>query len=166
MRRLTLTGCVAATLLACAFPRSCVADAAGGEADECGFDSCYVGAAAVLVLPQGGHDMRRIGGGSTRFGWYFSELLAFEADASWLENCAGAGVQGLWHFYGYERLDPFMTFGARGWMNGDVGPAAGLGTFYHLTESWSLRADVQAVLGLDCRCDMLYTFAAGVQYSF
>ena len=136
-------------------------------ADEDGaFDRWYVGASATLTLPQGGHPMRRLGGATARFGYYFTEALALEADASWLENSAGLGVQGLWHFYGYERFDPFMTFGARGWIEGDVGPTAGFGAFYHLTDRWSLRADAQATLGLDGDCAMVYSLGAGVQYSF
>ena len=126
----------------------------------------YVGASATLVLPQGGHSMRRLGGGTARFGLYLTDALAVEADSAWLENSAGLGVQGLWHFYGYERFDPFLTFGARGWIEGDVGPTAGLGAFYHLTNEWSLRGDAQATLGLDGDCQMVYSLGLGVQYSF
>ena len=125
-----------------------------------------LGASAMLVLPQGGHAMRRLGGGTARFGLYLADTLAVEADAAWLETCAGLGVQGLWHFYGYERFDPFLTFGARGWIEGDVGPTAGLGAFYHLTNEWSLRGDAQATLGLDGDCQMVYSLGLGVQYSF
>ena len=110
--------------------------------------------------------MRRLGGGTARVGLYLADALAVEADAAWLENCARLGVQGLWHFYGYERFDPFLTFGARGWIEGDVGPTAGLGAFYHLTNSWSLRGDAQATLGLDGDCQMVYSLGLGVQYSF
>ena len=152
-------------LLAVLFAASPVfADA--GEEDEVAFDRWYAGASATLTLPQGGHPMRRLGGATVRFGYYFTESLAFEADAAWLEDCVGLGVQGLWHFYGYERFDPFMTFGVRGWIDGDVGPTAGLGAFYHLTDSWSLRADAQATLGLDGDCAMIYSLSVGVQYSF
>jgi outer membrane protein W len=141
--------------------------AAAAEEEESGeFDRWYVGASATLVLPQGGHSMRRLGGATARAGYYFTESLAVEADAAWLEDCAGLGVQGLWHIYGYERFDPFLTFGARGWIDGDVGPTAGIGAFYHLTDSWSIRADAQATLGLDGECEMVYSLGAGVQYSF
>ena len=139
------------------------AEEAETEESDGGF---YVGASATLVLPQGGHAMRRLGGGTARFGLYLADTLAVEADAAWLENCAGLGVQGLWHFYGYERFDPFLTFGARGWIEGDVGPTAGLGAFYHLTNEWSLRGDAQATLGLDGDCQMVYSLGLGVQYSF
>lgn len=141
--------------------------AAAEEEEERGeFDSWYAGASATLVLPQGGHSMRRLGGATARIGYYFTETLSVEADAAWLEDCAGLGVQGLWHIYGYERFDPFLTFGARGWIDGDVGPTAGAGAFYHLTDSWSLRADAQATLGLDGDCAMVYSLGVGVQCSF
>ena len=130
------------------------------------FDRWYAGASATLTLPQGGHPMRRLGGATARAGYYFTEALALEAEAAWLEDCAGLGVQGLWHLFGYERFDPFVTFGVRGWIEGDVGPTAGLGAFYHLTENCSLRADAQATLGLDGGCAMVYALGAGVQYSF
>ena len=155
--------------MVCAVAVSCASQfAAAGEADEeeYEFGRWYVGASATLVLPQGGHAMRRVGGGTARAGYYFTEALALEADAAWLETCAGLGVQGLWHIYGYERFDPFLTFGARGWIDGDVGPTAGIGAFYHLPDSWSIRADAQATLGIDCDCDMVYSLGIGMQYSF
>ena len=129
-------------------------------------DRWYAGASATLVLPQGGHSMRRLGGAAARFGYYFTEALSVEADAAWLEDCAGLGLQGLWHVCGYERFDPFLTFGVRGWIDGDVGPTAGFGAFYHLTDRWSLRTDAQATLGVDGDCRMVYAVGAGVQYSF
>ena len=161
-----LSLCIFAAAALCTAPLLSLsaADADGEEGYE--FDRWYAGASAALVLPQGGHHMRRLGGASARVGYYLTEALAAEADAAWLENCTGLGLQGLWHIYGYERFDPFLTFGVRGWINGDVGPAAGLGAFYHLTDSWSLRTDAQATLGIDGDCAMVYTIAAGVQYSF
>ena len=157
LKRVAFAMAVAGTL-ACA--------AVEEDNEECDFDRWYVGASATLTLPQGGHQMRRLGGATARLGFYFTEALSLEADAAWLENCAGLGVHGLWHLFGYERFDPFVTFGARGWIEGDVGPTAGLGAFYHLTDRWSLRADAQATLGLDGDCAMVYTLGAGVQYSF
>lgn len=146
---------------------SAVSFAAGDEDGEgYEFDRLYVGASGTLVIPQGGCDMRRLGGATARIGYYVSESFAVEADAAWLEDCVGLGVQGLWHFWGYERFDPFMTFGARGWIDGDLGPVAGLGAFYHLTDNWSLRADAQATLGIDGDCDMVYSLGVGVQYTF
>ena len=49
---------------------------------------------------------------------------------------------------------------------GQVGPKAGVGAFYHLTENWSLRADADATLGLETSCELLYSFSAGIQYAF
>ncbi len=140
--------------------------ASGGFDGEGDFDRWYAGASGTLALPQGGGAMRRVGGATARIGYYLAESLAVETDAAWLEDCAGIGVQGLWHAYGYERLDPFLTFGARGWIDGGVGPTAGVGTFYHLTESWSLRLDASATMCVDGECRMAYSLGAGVQYSF
>ena len=145
---------------------SIVSPAVEDEDDDYELDRWYVGASATLVMPQGGGDMRRLGGAMARVGYYVTEAFAVEADAAWLEDCAGLGVQGLWHIWGYERFDPFLTFGARGWIDGDLGPVAGLGAFYHLTDNWSLRADAQATLGIDSDCDMVYSLGAGVQYTF
>ena len=145
---------------------SIVSPAVEDEDDDYELDRWYVGASATLVMPQGGCDMRRLGGATVRVGYYVTEALAVEADAAWLEDCAGLGVQGLWHIWGYERFDPFLTFGARGWIDGDLGPVAGLGAFYHLTDNWSLRVDAQATLGIDSDCDMVYSLGAGVQYTF
>ena len=81
---------------------SAVSFAAGDEDGEgYEFDRLYVGASGTLVIPQGGCDMRRLGGATARIGYYVSESFAVEADAAWLEDCAGLGVQGLWHFWGY-----------------------------------------------------------------
>ena len=145
---------------------SIVSPAVEDEDDDYELDRWYVGASATLVMPQGGGDMRRLGGATARVGYYVTEALAVEADAAWLEDCAGLGAQGLWHIWGYERFDPFLTFGARGWIDGDLGPLAGLGAFYHLTDDWSLRADAQATLGIDGDCDMVYSLGVGVQYTF
>ena len=153
-------------LLAAVASLSVVSSAVEDDDDGYELDRLYAGSSATLVIPQGGGDMRRLGGATARVGYYVTEALAVEADAAWLEDCAGLGVQGLWHFWGYERFDPFVTFGARGWIDGDQGPVAGLGAFYHLTDNWSLRADAQATLGVDCDCNMVYSLGAGVQYTF
>ena len=147
------------------------------EADD--FARGYAGVSGTMVLPQGGAPhMRRLGGASLRCGWYATEYLAVEGEAAWLENAAGLALQGLWHWqgadlygdlFGYSQFDPFFTFGARGWLGdglGQVGPKAGVGAFWHLADSWSLRADADATLGLDSGVAMLYTLSAGVQLSF
>ena len=136
----------------------------------------YTGASAQLVLPQGGSRMHRLGGGAARVGYYFTSSLAFEAEAAWLENVAGLSARALWHLhgweavnmlFGYERFDPFLTLGARGWIHdGQVGPSAGLGAFYYLTDSWALRFDADATLGLDTDVETVFSLSAGLQYSF
>ena len=138
----------------------------------------YVGMSGSVLLPQGGSKMHRLGGAAVRIGSYLNENWAVEGEAAWLENAAGLSVQALGHFqgwdlygnlFGYSRFDPFVTLGAKGWIGhgcGQVGPKAGLGAFYHLTDNWSLRADADATLGLETNCEMLYTLSAGVQYSF
>ena len=154
--------------------------AAGANAEEESPDAAggYVGAAATIVLPQGGSSMRRLGGGALRAGWYFGEFWAIEGDAAWLENMAWLGVDALWHvqgwsfygdLFGYSRFDPFLTAGARGWLgdgSGQVGPAVGVGTFWHLTDNWSLRFDAVATLGLDSGVEVVHALSVGVQRSF
>ena len=87
-------------------------------------------------------------------------------------------MDALWHLqgwslygdlFGYSRFDPFFTAGARGWIGGSggrVGPAAGVGTFWHLPDEWSLRFDAAATLGLDTETEVVYSLSAGVQRSF
>ena len=143
------------------------------------FAEAYVGEGGAMVLPQGGSDMRRLGGASLRAGAYLSDFVAVEGEAAWLENAAGLGVAAVVHaqawqvygdLFGYSAFDPFVTLGARGWLGasdlGQVGPRVGLGAFYHLDDHWSLRADADATLGLDASVEMVYMVSLGVQYSF
>ena len=158
---------ISLVLVACVVPFSTARSQENGSMDEeYDFNQMYVGVSATMLLPQGGSGMRRLGGGTQRIGYYLSESLAVETDAAWMEDCVGLGIQGLWHCWGYERFDPFLTFGARGWISGDFGPVAGIGAFYHLTDNWSLRGDAQATLGMDGDCKMVYTLGLGVQYTF
>ena len=148
------------------------------EEEETDFDRWTVGVAGQLMLPQGGSRMHRIGGAALRAGYYLSENWAVEGEAAWLEDAAGLSAAALGHLqgcdlygdlFGYSRFDPFVTFGAKGWIGrdcGQVGPKVGLGAFYHLTDEWALRFDADATLGLETNCEMLYTLSAGVQYSF
>ena len=106
---------------------------------------------------------------AVRAGFYWTEMWALEGEAGAADDHTAFATKALWHWWGYERLDPFFTLGARGWVGrgpGQVGPKVGVGTFYHLTDNWSLRADADATLGLDSRVEMLYTISAGVQLSF
>jgi len=148
------------------------------EMEESGFDRWFVGLSGSLMLPQGGSRLHRVGGAALRGGCYLTEDWAVEGEAAWLEDVAGMSVETLGHFqgwdfygdlFGYSRFDPFVTLGAKGWIGdgcGQVGPKVGLGAFYHLTDSWSLRADADATLGLETNCEMLYSLSVGVQYSF
>ncbi len=131
------------------------------------YDRFAVGAAAQIVLPQGGEKMSRRAGAAARVGYYLTEMLAIEGEAAWLEDRAGLAVRGLWHWWGYERLDPFFTFGVRGWLNhGQVGPSGGFGAFYHIDDFWSLRFDADATLGVESDVGMAYGFAVGIQRTF
>ena len=144
------------------------ADAAFGcEEAECGFDRLYVGMAECVVMPQGGARMSDHTGAAFRFGFYATEFWAVEGEASWVSDRAGLAARAVWHWWGYERLDPFFTFGARGWVDhGQVGPCAGVGTFYHLDDRLSLRFDADATLGVETDVKMVYAVAAGIQWAF
>lgn len=138
------------------------------DVEECGYNRSYVGLAGAVTLPQGGSRMHRVGGATLRGGYYIDEFLAVEGETAWLENFAGLAVDVLWHWWGYERFDPFFTVGARGWIGarGQVGPKAGVGAFYHLTDEWSFRVDADATLGLDTDVEVDYSLSVGLQYSF
>ena len=162
---------VAVLILCLAFsaPARAADDAAFSDVEECEMNLLYVGAGATMVLPGGGADLRRLGGASARCGWYFAEFWAAEAEISSLENYAGLSADVLWHWWGYERFDPFFTFGAKGWIGrGDdqFGPKLGTGCFYHLTDSWSLRFDADFTLGVETETETVCTVSAGFQHSF
>lgn len=145
------------------------------SADE-GSSGWYAGSAGQMVLPQGGSRMRRLGGGVARVGYYLAESLALEGEAAWLENVCGISSRAIWHLhgwtefdmlFGYERFDPFLSAGARGWIHeGQIGPSAGLGAFYYLTDEWALRIDADCTLGLDTATETVYSLSAGVQIFF
>jgi len=142
------------------------------------FDRGYVGLSGSVLLPQGGSRMRRIGGAAVRGGYYLTENWAAEGEVAWMEDFAGLSAGALGHLqgwdlygdlFGYSRFDPFVTFGVRGWVGdgcGQVGPKAGVGALYHLTDDWALRVDADATLGVETQCEMLYSVTAGVQFSF
>ena len=167
MKRGLLIGAALASLLAFEVR----ADGDGAFAGE-----WYVAGNAQLVLPQGGSRMRRLGGGAVRAGRYLAQSLAVECEAAWLENSAGLAARAVWHLhgwdefdmlFGYERFDPFVSAGARGWIHdGQVGPSAGFGAYYYLTDEWALRFDADATLGLDTHVETAFAISAGVQYFF
>ena len=150
--------------------------ALAASAEEPAESVWYAGGAAQLVLPQGGSRMRRLGGGAARAGRYLADSLALECEAAWLEDSAALAARAVWHLhgweefdmlFGYERFDPFLSAGAKGWIHdGQVGPSAGLGAFYYLTDDWALRFDAEATLGLDTRVETVYSISAGIQWFF
>ena len=150
--------------------------AVAASAEEPAESGWYAGGAAQLVLPQGGSRMRRLGGGAARAGRYLTDSLALECEAAWLEDSAALAARAVWHLhgweefdmlFGYERFDPFLSAGAKGWFHdGQVGPSAGIGAFYYLTDEWALRLDAEATLGLDSRVETVYSVSAGIQWFF
>ena len=145
------------------------ASAAGDKEDdwaEYDYEHFYAGAQASVMLPQGGGSFRRLGGAAARAGWYADDFLAVEAAVAQYEDSTGFGLRGLWHWWGYEKFDPFFTFGATGAIDADFGPSCGWGFFWHFDDNWSFRFDADAALGLDGGCGMFYILSAGVQYAF
>jgi len=164
------------------------------EVDD-GVSYGYVGAAGGIMLPGNGNSLKRGALVSARGGWYLDEYLALEAEALCAPNVSsgdgntpvwGGSAQVLWHLSGWEAFDklfgcerfaPFFTCGVQALCaprhafaddshRTGVGPMAGFGAFYHLTDNWSLRADARAALAVDSPCGMSYALLMGVQYSF
>lgn len=186
---------LAATLLLVASATAFQCHAAEDE-ESYAFDPWFVGASGGVMLPGNGNALRRAASVSLRAGRYLTETFAMEAEASSAPHVAtdgaggcavtAAGVGGLLHFtsctfydrlFGSERFDPFATFGAHAAFasrhvfadcshRSAVGPYAGIGAFYHLTDNCSLRAEARAALCCDSPCGMLYGISAGFQYSF
>lgn len=145
-------------------------------AEETDYDHGYVFAAGSAVLPTGGGRLHRTGGVSAAVGFHLSEFTAVEAEAGWHADRAFFGGRFLAHFsvideynrlFGYERIDPFVTLGVCGWTGrGEVGPAFGIGTYYHLSDHWSLRFSAEAVCGVDGEAEFPVTLSAGLRRSF
>lgn len=133
---------------------------------EYDFERWYTGARAVAVIPQGGGEMRNLCGAGAYLGYYIDDFLTVEFSSAWLEDTAALSLKGLWHWWGYERFDPFFTFGVSGWIDGEVGPTLGWGAFWHLNDYWSIRFDADATYGLDDADEMVYSIALGLQWSF
>lgn len=143
------------------------------QAEEAG-DSFFAEAAPAVLLPQGG--ARAQAGVAVRAGGNVSEVVALEAEATAYEKTTALAARArlFWRacdeydkLFGFSRFDPFFTLGAKGWIrHGEVGPSAGVGAFWYLTDRWALRADADATLGLDGESEMRYTVAAGVDFSF
>ena len=123
------------------------------------------GAGAALLLPQGGSRLRRAGGAEAHVGYYMTEFWSAEVAAAWCENLAALSGGFLWHWWGYERLDPFFTFGLRDWIDKDCGPYGGAGTFWHLDDHWSLRFDASGMFAIE-HPGMAYSLSLGIQRSW
>ena len=140
--------------------------AAESEWADYEYERMYVGAQGSVLVPQGGARTRRQGGGVARAGYYVDDFLSVEAAASFLEEGAGLSLRGLWHWWGYEKFDPFFTFGAAWWTEGVAGPAAGWGCFWHFDDNWSLRFDAEAMLDVGPDSSIAFAISFGVQYAF
>ena len=134
--------------------------------EEVPFDRYYVSAGASMVLPQGGAKTGRLGGGRAIAGWYATEFTALEGSFSLLENRYAASAGLLWHWYGYERLDPFFVCGGS-WIEGaGAGPFGGVGFYWHLDDHWSLRFDCTHALLVDGGVDSVFSFSAALRVTW
>ena len=160
--------CAVLALAACAVAR--------GEAEEAAWPQSYAGASGALVLPQGGSRLRRLGGAAARLGRYVTENVALEVELGSFEDRAGLAARAVCHWrgweeydrlFGYSQFDPFFTLGARGWIDrAGVGPEAGVGALYYLTDAWALRTEAGATLALDAGAEVVFAVSCGVQFSF
>jgi hypothetical protein len=150
-------------------------------------DRWYTGVSGAMLLPGGGSSLERAGGVSAHLGYFLSDSFALELDLISIPNAVsshggnstltGFGIQGAWHFMGFERLDPFLTFGASSLFSSHhvfaddshrtaFGPTFGLGFLYHLTDNLALRADSKAMVTLDTPSEIAFTISGGLQWSF
>ena len=137
----------------------------------------YAGAAAGMTLAGGGSELARRPAVFARTGTYLDDYTALELEAGTAFPCAALGARAVWHLanipefgrlFGYERFDPFITFGARGFIGSAAGPSAGCGALYYLGDTWALRfdADWTLALGEAGGAGSLFALAFGVQYTF
>lgn len=131
----------------------------------------FLGLSGSLLFPHSG-------GGDLSCGAYLSELTAIEAKVGMCENSFHVGADALMHwsgwsfydrFFGYSAFDPFLTVGFdayHGRSRQNVGPSAGVGAYYHLSECVDLRTDLKATLGLEGEEEVLFSATLGIQYNF
>ena len=152
------------------------------------FDHWYLEAAVGMLMPGCGNELKRGFNMVGRGGYNFNEHFGLEVEGQIAPNMTmrhqgggqkirGFGAQGLWHPFGYERFDPFLSFGAgtyfgsnhvfggddRSWGGG---PRVGLGAMYHMTDHWALRGDARATMLIDDPVGMMFDWDVGVVYSF
>lgn len=136
------------------------------EGDYFELDRWSFGVASALELPQGGAHFNRKAGLAIRCGYAIDDFWNLEAMGEWCENRYALSAGALWLWWGYERLDPFFTFGLKDWIKTDWGAYLGIGTFWHIDDHWSLRADITPMLGVEDGCNMIYSFTLGIQRSW
>ena len=166
------------------------------EEEAGGFPPAYLGASGGISLPGNGSSLKRAAAAAARGGWYLSDNLALELEVGCVPSTVSSSggnatvttlaARGLFHLagieefdllFGCERFDPFVTFGAAalfasrhvfadGSRRTAIGPTAGAGAFYHLTDSLSLRFDAVAAMAVDTPCGMCYGLSLGLQWSF
>ena len=122
-----------------------------------------LGVSATTLLPQNGIRPAHRTGGAVNLACYLNDFWSVTGEVACFGDTTGLGAGALWHWWGYERFDPFFTFGAKGWLTGGIGPSGGVGAFFHLDERWSLFLSADATLDLDGRNGMIYTVSAGVR---
>lgn len=150
-------------------------------------DRWYAGVSGAMYLPGGGSSLKRAGGVSAHLGCFISDSFALETGLMSVPNAVssrggnvsltGFSVRGAWHFMGFERFDPFVTFGAFStFASGHVfaddshrtafGPSVGLGFLYHLSDNLALRAESVAAVAIDTPGEVAFTVSGGLQWSF
>jgi hypothetical protein len=150
-------------------------------------DRWYTGSTGMMFLPGGGSSLKRAGGVSANLGYFLTDSFALEADIASVPNAVSSrvgnssltmfGIQGAWHFMGFERFDPFLTFGASSLFSTHhvfsddsrkcaFGPTFGIGFLFHLSDNLALRADSKAMVLMDSPSEMAFTIAGGLQWSF
>ena len=133
---------------------------------EYDYERWYASLEALAVVSNCGAQMSNAGGAMMRIGYYVDDFLTLEGSVAQTDEVTGLGLRGLWHWWGYEKFDPFFTFGAAGWFDGDLGPAIGWGMFWHFSDNLSLRFDADAMFGIESEDEIVYSFSLGIQYSF
>ncbi len=151
-----------------------------GVADDMPWSARFTGLTvepvAQFVFPQGGGDMRHLAGAVVRVGGNVTDCFSCFYEVAALENQCGLAIRGNWSLqswdwfgkmFGYERFDPFVSLGVRGWLpQGDVGPCVGLGFLYYLDNRWAIRCDADVTLGLESEVETIHSVSVGVQYLF
>lgn len=136
----------------------------------------FIEPVAQFVFPQGGGDLRYLAGAAVRVGGNVTDYYSCFYEVAALENKCGLAVRCNWSMqswewfgkmFGYERFDPVVSLGVRGWLpQGDVGPCVGWGFLYYLDNHWAIRCDADVTLGLESELETIHTVSVGLQYLF